>query len=172
MKLFQARIFLTIFIGIMLIPLFSFADTCCYIVPVKVNLKEGKIKDGFLILYIDNIHGFDNKNGSVKKTIEFNSFSQSVVGGPEKPPSTPDRIWIGISYSFDKIDVSDRTVIINDKVIIYNVHFFFSDKGLPFTPKYWTNKEGGNLKYELQPIPLSEIKRIERTGEIDSSEPW
>ena len=131
MKLFQARIFFTIFICIMLIPLVSFADTCCYIVPVKVSLKEGIMKDGFLILYIDKIHGFDNKNSSVKKTIEFNSFSQSVVGGPEKPPSTPDRIWIGISYSFDKIYVSDRTVIINDKVIIHNVHFFFSDEGLP-----------------------------------------
>ncbi len=140
------------------------ADMCCYVVPVDIVMNNDTKQKGFLILYGNEIRGYDNENSNIMKTISFGMNS----------PSTPERIWTSIDYEFDTIEVSNTTVSIkigNEVHSVYKVNYFFSPKGLPFASKYWTTKEG-YLRHDSINIPITNIKSIKRIGRIRSIEPY
>ncbi len=142
----------------------SLADMCCYVVPVEVTLKNGVSKNGFLILYGNEIRGFEKDEGPVMKTI---SFGMNMT-------STAQRIWDSLDYAFDVIEISNTAVTIRIAHTAHTVHrvnHFFTDKGLPFSPTYRTSKEG-LLRYELNSLPMSELRLVRRTGKIRSLPPY
>jgi hypothetical protein len=100
------------FINIFMISSSVFADMCCYVVPVEVILKSAVNRNGFLILYGNEVRGFENNEGPVMKTISFGM----------NMPSTPERVWVGIDYMFDSIEISNTAVTIKIQNNIYTVH--------------------------------------------------
>lgn len=146
------------FINIFMISNTVFADMCCYVAPVEVILKSGIGINGFLIMYGNEIRGYENKEGPVMKTVSFGM----------NMPSTPERVWVGVDYAFDTIEISNAAVtmkIKNNLYTIYRVNYFFTDNGLPFSSKY-SRDEKGYLRHEIKAIPMTELKLIRRTGEI------